>query len=126
MQSAFAALDPEEFARRRAREGAPFLVRLPGFGETLVSGSPEGARDRRRARGPVDRGAGAAPVEVVARGARRRGGAAPSVAVIVSRARDTLHQREVDTASATADVEHGEAAEVGTADHPRHLFRPAR
>ncbi len=45
MQAAFAALDPEGFARRRAREGDPFLVRLPGVGETLVSGSPEGTRE---------------------------------------------------------------------------------
>jgi len=45
VQAVFAALDPEGFARRRAREGDPFLLRLPGVGETLVSGSPEGARE---------------------------------------------------------------------------------
>jgi cytochrome P450 len=45
VQAAFAALDPEGFARRRAREGDPFLLHLPGVGETLVSGSPEGARE---------------------------------------------------------------------------------
>jgi cytochrome P450 len=45
VQAAFAALDPEGFARRRAREGDPFLLRLPGVGEALVTGSPEGARE---------------------------------------------------------------------------------
>jgi cytochrome P450 len=45
VQAAFAALDPEGFLRRRAREGDPFPVRLPGVGEFLVSGSPEGARE---------------------------------------------------------------------------------
>jgi len=45
VQAAFAALDPEGFLRRRAREGDPFLLRLPGMGETLVTGSPEGARE---------------------------------------------------------------------------------
>jgi cytochrome P450 len=45
VQAAYAALDPEGFARRRAREGDPFLLRLPALGETLVSGSPEGARE---------------------------------------------------------------------------------
>jgi cytochrome P450 len=45
VQAAFAALDPEGFARRRAREGDPFVLRLPGVGEALVTGSPEGARE---------------------------------------------------------------------------------
>jgi hypothetical protein len=45
VQVAFAALDPEGFARWCAREGDPFLVRVPGVGEALVSGSPEGARE---------------------------------------------------------------------------------
>ncbi len=45
MQAVFAALDPEGFARWCARDGDPFLVRVPGVGETLVTGSPEGARE---------------------------------------------------------------------------------
>lgn len=45
VQAVFVALDPERFLRWRAREGDPFLVRLPLLGEGLVTGSPEGARE---------------------------------------------------------------------------------
>jgi cytochrome P450 len=40
------AIDPEGFFEGcLARRGDPFIVRMPGVGEVLVSGHPEGARD---------------------------------------------------------------------------------
>jgi cytochrome P450 len=40
------AIDPEGFFRGcLARRGDPFIVRMPGVGEVLVSGHPEGARE---------------------------------------------------------------------------------
>ena len=39
------ARDPEGFLERRARHGDPFTLRLPGVGEIVVTGSPEGARE---------------------------------------------------------------------------------
>jgi cytochrome P450 family 110 len=47
------AVDPEGFFERsRARRGDPFLVTMPGVGDVLVSGHPEGARELFTA--PVD------------------------------------------------------------------------
>ncbi len=45
LQALHAAIDPEGFFRRGARRGDPFAVRLPGVGEIVVTGHPDGARD---------------------------------------------------------------------------------
>ncbi|MGF6881920.1 cytochrome P450 [Nocardia sp. GAS34] len=50
LHALFAGVDFERYFRwRRARDGDPFLVRFPGFGGGLFTGTPAGARELLRA-----------------------------------------------------------------------------
>ncbi len=53
MPAVMAALDPDRFFRARQRsDGDPFVVWMPGLGDVVFTGHPDGARDIFRA--PVD------------------------------------------------------------------------
>lgn len=53
LHAAAAGIDLERYFRwRRTRDGDPFLVRFPGLGSAVFTGSPEGAREMFRA--PVE------------------------------------------------------------------------